>query len=93
MTLTIKNQRTERLAQQVAKETGESLNEAIEIALGERLQRLKSRFQGPVAKQELDDIIRRVDGLPTQDTRPDAEILGYDQRGIPADSSWPRSRQ
>lgn len=86
MTLTIKNQRTERLAQQVAKETGESLTKAIEVALSERLQRLKSRFQGPIARQELDDIIRRVDSLPTQDTRPDAEILGYDQRGIPADN-------
>ncbi|MFZ1975847.1 MAG: type II toxin-antitoxin system VapB family antitoxin [Candidatus Acidiferrales bacterium] len=78
MTLTIKYQWTERLAQQVAKETGESVTQAIEVALRERLQRLKPRFQGPIAGQELDDMIRRVDSLPTQDTRPDAEILGYD---------------
>jgi antitoxin VapB len=86
MALTIKDQRTERWAQQVAKETGETVTKAIEVALRERLQRLRPRFQGPIAKQQLDDIIQRVDSLPTQDTRPDAEILRYDRHGIPADN-------
>ena len=32
---------------------------------------------------KLEDILRRVDGLPARDTRPEAEILGYDEQGVP----------
>jgi antitoxin VapB len=73
----------ERLAREVARETGESLTEAIESALKERLQRLKWRHQGRIMTEKLDDILRRVDSLPTLDTRPEAEILGYDDQGVP----------
>ena len=79
MALTIRNKRTERLAQQVAKETGESLTKAIDIALAERLQRLKRRRHTPVEMQTLQDILQRVDELPIMDTRADAEILGWDE--------------
>jgi antitoxin VapB len=83
MPLSIKSESTERLARQVARETGESITQAIERALEERLQRLKKRRQGALVADKLDDILRRVDALPTLDTRPDDEILGYDQHGIP----------
>jgi antitoxin VapB len=83
MALSIKNSETERLARQVARETGESLTEAIESALRERLQRLKQRRHGRILNDKLEDILRRVDNLPTRDTRPDAEILGYDEQGLP----------
>ena len=84
MALSIKNSETERLARQVARETGESLTEAIESALKERLQRLKRRHQGRIMSEKLHDILRRVDSLPMLDTRPEAEILGYDDQGCPA---------
>jgi len=83
MTLSIKNSETERLARQVARETGESLTEAIEKALQERLQRLEQRPQGRIMTEKLEDILRRVDALPTVDTRPEDEILGYDNQGVP----------
>jgi antitoxin VapB len=83
MALSIKNTETERLARQVAKETGESLTEAIASALRERLQRLKQRRHGRIMNDKLEDILRRVDSLPTRDTRPDVEILGYDEQGMP----------
>ncbi len=83
MALSIKNSETERLAREVAKEAGESLTEAIESALRERLQRLKRRRHGRIMNHKLEDILRRVDGLPTRDTRPEAEILGYDEQGVP----------
>jgi antitoxin VapB len=83
MGLSIKNREAERLARQVAQETGESLTEAIEKALRERLDRLKQRPQGHIMTEKLEDILRRVDALPTLDTRPEAEILGYDDEGIP----------
>jgi antitoxin VapB len=83
MALSIKNNETERLARQVARETGETLTEAIQRALQERLQRLKQRPQGRNITEKLEDILRRVDALPTLDTRPEDEILGYDDQGIP----------
>lgn len=83
MALSIKNTETERLARQIARETGESLTEAIQQALKERLHRLPQRRRGRIMTEKLEDILRRVDDLPTLDTRPEDEILGYDSQGIP----------
>jgi antitoxin VapB len=83
MALSIKNAIAERLARQIARETGESVNEAIQHALEERLERLPKRHRGPVMAEKLDDILRRVDALPTLDTRSEDDILGYDKQGIP----------
>lgn len=83
MALSIKNAETERLARQIARETGESLTEAIQRALKERLERLPQRRRGRIMTEKLEDILRRVDALPTLDTRPEDEILGYDSQGIP----------
>jgi antitoxin VapB len=81
--LSIKNSETERLARQVAKETGESLTEAIQKSLKERLQRLRQRHHARLLTENLEDLLRRVDALPTLDTRPEDEILGYNKEGIP----------
>ena len=43
MPLSIKNEATERLARRVADETGESITEAIQKSLEERLARLRAR--------------------------------------------------
>ena len=83
MPLSIKNDETERLARQVAHETGESLTEAIQKALKERWERLKARRRGHVLAGQVDDLLRRVDALPALDSRSDDEILGYDERGMP----------
>jgi antitoxin VapB len=83
MALNIKNAVTERLARQIAKETGESITEAIQHALEERLQHLPQRRRGHIMAEKLEDILRRVDALPTLDTRPEDEILGYDKEGVP----------
>ena len=83
MPLSIKNEATERLARQVAGETGESLTEAIQKALEERLDRLKRRRKVNIVAGQVEDLLRRVDALPLQDSRPENEILGYDEDGIP----------
>jgi antitoxin VapB len=82
MALSIKNPETERLAREVAKETGESLTEAIEEALKERLEKLRHKQRRRVTREKLEDILRRVDRLPTLDERPEDEILGYDENGV-----------
>ena len=83
MALSIKNHETERLARQVASETGESLTEAIQTALRERWERLKVRRRSQVLAGQVEDLLRRVDALPSLDSRPEDEILAYDEHGIP----------
>jgi antitoxin VapB len=83
MGMSIKNAVAERLARQVADETGESLTEAIQKALEERLQRLKAKRRGQVLADQVEDLLRRVDALPNLDSRTDDEILGYDENGMP----------
>lgn len=83
MALSIKNDEAERLARQVAKETGESITEAIQRSLEERWRRLKAKRRNPVLAAQLEDVLRRVDAMPTLDTRSEDEILGYDENGIP----------
>jgi antitoxin VapB len=81
--LSIKNDATERLARQVADETGESITEAIQKSLEERWQRLKARRRARVLSRQIEDILQRVDAMPTQDNRSADEILGYDEHGLP----------
>ena len=83
MPLSIKNPDTERLARQVANETGESLTEAIQRSLEERLEKLKRRRKGHILAAQLEDLVKRVDALPVVDSRPEDEILGYGPDGIP----------
>ena len=83
MGLSIKNDLTERLARKVASETGESITEAIRQALEERWERLKTKGRSRVLADQLEDLLRRVDALPTLDSRPEDEILGYDEHGMP----------
>jgi len=83
MPLSIKNSETERLARQVANATGESLTEAIHQALEERWRQLKAKRRSRVLDLQLEDVLRRVDALPTLDSRAENEILGYDEDGMP----------
>ncbi len=83
MPLSIKNDDAERLARQVASETGESVTEAIRKALEERWQRLRARQRSRILTGQIEDLLRRVDTLPDLDSRPADEILGYDEHGMP----------
>ena len=83
MPLSIKNDLTERLARQVADETGESITEAIQRSLEERWERLKARRRTRILSRQIEDILQRVDAMPTLDERSADEILGYDDHGLP----------
>ena len=83
MPLSIKNDATERLARQVADETGESITEAIQRSLEERWERLKARRRSRVLSRQVEDILSRVDRMPSVDNRTPDEILGYDENGLP----------
>lgn len=84
MPLNIKDPEADRLARELSHETGESLTTAVATALRERLERVRGSSRGPDLADELTAIALRCARLPLLDDRPEAEILGYDEHGLPA---------
>ncbi len=83
MAISIRNKDAERLAREVAKETGESITQAILHSLEERLLRLTGRRLAGDLSAEIRKIGSRCAALPDLDTRSADEILGYDADGAP----------
>ncbi|HEY4000582.1 MAG TPA: type II toxin-antitoxin system VapB family antitoxin [Candidatus Xenobia bacterium] len=84
MALSIKNPKAERLAAEVARETGETMTEAVIVALEERLERLRGRRAVVPLEQIVMEISRRCSELPDVDARPVEELLLWDEHGLPA---------
>lgn len=84
MALSIKDPEADRLARELAARTGETLTQAIVVALRERLARETGRRRPIPLREELAAIRRRCAALPVVDARSADEILGYDERGLPA---------
>lgn len=83
MALNIRNAETEKLAEALAKLTGESKTAAVTKALRDRLTRLRRERSSTRLSDELDAIAQHCAALPVRDTREAEEIIGYDQRGVP----------
>ncbi len=83
MALSIKHPEADRLARELALETGESLTQAVVQALRERLRRERGRVNAPRLRDELRAIRKRCAALPELDKRSADEILGYDEHGLP----------
>lgn len=83
MALSIKHPEADRLARELAQRTGESLTEAVVVALRERLRRETGRRQAVSVSEQLREIRRRLAALPILDPRPADEIIGYDENGLP----------
>ena len=82
MGLNIKNEQTHRRAQELARLLGESMTQAVDRAIAERLERVrKSRNRGARAERLL-EIGRQCARLPVRDQRSAEEML-YDERGLP----------
>ncbi|MBN1959903.1 MAG: type II toxin-antitoxin system VapB family antitoxin [Deltaproteobacteria bacterium] len=88
MPLSIKNRHAEELAHAVICKTGESLTQAIIVALEERLERLHGRRSAPDLLEIIHEIQQRYAKLPDIDSRSNDEILGYDQFGTFEGKSW-----
>lgn len=83
MPISIKNDQTELLARKLAKLTGESLTDAVRIAVEERYGRLLQSRSGRSLGDELNEIaLRCAHRQPISQLSAD-EILGYDEFGIP----------
>jgi antitoxin VapB len=84
MALNIKDQSADRLARELAAETGESITTAVTIAVRERLERLRGAVPRERRRQELMEISERSSRLPIRDPRSADEILGYGPDGLPS---------
>lgn len=84
MALNIKDEQTDRLVRQLARETGESITVAIRVAIQERLARLHARQSAAGDEDDLYRIIERGRRRAALDERPVDEILGYDDHGLPS---------
>lgn len=83
MALSIKDPKADRLARELAHETGETLTEAVTMAIEERLLRQRGRRTPRRLRAELMSISERCAALPDLDRRTADEILGYDEHGLP----------
>lgn len=83
MPLSIRNAKAEALARDVAARTGETMTQAIVVALEERLAKLRSRRETTAAARSLLRIARRISRRPMRDRRKPDQILGYDKHGLP----------
>ena len=83
MALNIRNPEAEQLAAALARLTGETKTHAVTKALRDRLTRLRRERSRRRLADELDEIALQCAALPRTGQRSEAEILGYDERGIP----------
>jgi antitoxin VapB len=81
--ISIKNEQTELLARKLADLTGESLTEAIRIAVTDRYDRLRRARSGRSLADELNAIALRCAQRPVISQLSDDEFLGYDESGVP----------
>ena len=79
----IKDADADRLARELAAETGETITNAITVAVRERLERLRGRVPRDGREQAIRDVGRRAAARTVRDDRAPDEILGYDDDGLP----------
>jgi antitoxin VapB len=82
MAFSIKNAEADQLARDLVAVTGESLTEAVTVALRERLERTR-RLQGGSRAGRILQHASMFQSLPVLDVRSVDEILGYDAFGLP----------
>jgi antitoxin VapB len=78
--LYIKNPEAHRLAEQVARQMGVTLTEAVIRALQNQVHPTPK----PIDRKKLDALCARIAAMPVLDPRSPDEILGYDEFGLPS---------
>ena len=84
MPISIKAPEADRLARELAAVTGETITDAVIVAMRERLAR-EERKQASRG-QLIDDLMaiaRHCSSLPVLDNRTEDEIMGWDENGLP----------
>ncbi|MCO5160841.1 MAG: type II toxin-antitoxin system VapB family antitoxin [Mesorhizobium sp.] len=81
MGINIKNERVEKLAKEVAGETGETLTGAIQVALEERLARLHRNRDIEERRRRIREIVESFGPVPEGVTSDHSDL--YDEWGLP----------
>jgi antitoxin VapB len=85
MPLSIKAPEADRLARQLAATTGETITDAVIVAMRERLAREEAKRQDKHALlEDIRAISHHCASLPLLDTRTEDEIMGWDENGLPS---------
>ena len=84
MAINIKDETADRLARELADETGESITTAVSIAVRERLERLRGAVPRERRREELTRVAKRSAQRRVRDGRTPEEILGYGPDGLPS---------
>jgi antitoxin VapB len=84
MALSIKDAEADRLARELAAQTGESITTAVTVAVRERLERLRGAVPPERRRQELARIAKRSARRPVRDRRNAEQILGYGPDRLPS---------
>lgn len=84
MGIFIRKPEAEAKIRELAERTGESLTDAVERAVEERLLRVgPPQKKGRVDRKKLAELLAYFDSLPVDDPRSADEILEYDEYGLP----------
>jgi antitoxin VapB len=84
MALNIRNRKTEEPDATLARLTEKTRTQAVTRTLHEHLERIRRRNTGRSLAEELDEIALQCASLPILDDRAAEDILGHDERGLPA---------
>jgi antitoxin VapB len=85
MPISIKAPEADRLARQLAAVTGETITDAVIVAMRERLAREERKRQDKAALlEEIRAISHHCASLPVLDSRTEDEIMGWDENGLPS---------
>ncbi|NOS81265.1 MAG: PSK operon transcription factor [Nitrospiraceae bacterium] len=82
MSMNIKNEETHRRAKELARLAGETMADAVDVAIMERLERFRKRRNVKGLADRLCDIGKHCASLPVLDRRSPEEML-YDDQGLP----------
>jgi antitoxin VapB len=85
MPISIKALEADRLARRLSAVTGETITDAVIVAMRERLAREEGkRVDKEALLEEIRAIAHHCASLPVLDTRTDDEIMGWDENGLPS---------
>jgi antitoxin VapB len=85
MGILLNNAATEKKIRKLARRTGETLTEAIDRAIDDRLARLSpaQRKKGRLDRKKVAKVLAYFDSLPVDDPRSPDDIIGYNEHGVP----------
>ncbi len=83
MALHIDDPEADKLAKELAEQTGETIEQAVIASLRDRLAAARDKADAERMVAEAMAIGRHFSSLPVLDPRSPDEILGYDENGLP----------